>query len=163
MKHRIGRSGQNMTETILLLPAYLLLVFGVLQMGQLGTALLVADYAASAVARQVVQDQTENTLLGGNYMSRFEKLMTAGMKKGVLEAEYTHDGLFYDVTVHACAQINVMPFLGELLLKPALGFRYRGNGCAGDSGMGPFSFSGSAPYFFTVHGKATLRMNYQPR
>ncbi len=116
MKHRIGRSGQNMTETILLLPAYLLLVFGVLQMGQLGTALLVADYAASAVARQVVQDQTENTLLGGNYMSRFEKLMS-----------------------------------------------YRGNGCAGDSGMGPFSFSGSAPYFFTVHGKATLRMNYQPR
>ena len=158
VKHR---AGQAMTESILLMPAYFLLVFGLLQLGQLATGLLVANYAASAIARQVVQDQTNSTALGGSYQTRYEALMTAGMKHGKLIAEYTRDGgLFSNVTVHACAEINAFPFVGEFL-KPALS-RYSG-GCGALTTVLPFSFISSPPYRFMVQGKATARMNYQPR
>ena len=161
---RLRQAGQTMSESILWLPFYLLLVFGMLQMGQLVAALLVSKYAASAIAREVVQDQTRDSALGGTYMTRYQKLMTAGMKKSsaVLQAEYTNDGLFSNVTVHACTQIDVFPFVGQFL-KPVLGSRYAGSGCtSGGSAIGPFTFSGSPPYTFGVHGAASARMNYQP-
>src|SRR5437879_1733754 len=101
------RNGQSVTESIVMLPVYLLLVFGVLQLGQLGTALLVANYAASAIARQAVQDGTSGDQ--GAYRTRFEKLLTAGMKNPVVNVVPDNNGLLSNVTVHACAQINTLP------------------------------------------------------
>src|SRR4051812_21017228 len=91
-KSTVSERGQNMTETLVLLPLYLLLVFGLLQAGQLATGLLVADYAASAIARQAVQDGSTGTQ--GAYQTRFTTMLTAGMKN---------------------PEINVVPDNGQLL------------------------------------------------
>jgi hypothetical protein len=155
--------GQSVSETVILMPLFLFLVLGLLQMGELGTALLIANYSASAVARQVVQDQVKMNSLQGSYLTRFKGLLSAGMRDPVLTAEYTEDGVFSEVTVRACAQITAFPFVGQFL-TPALGSKYSGFDCSpSERTIGPFSFSGTAPYKFGVRGIASMRMNYQPR
>src|SRR5205823_2127843 len=96
--------------TIVLLPFYLMLVFALLQAGQLATGLMVADYAAAAIARQAVQDGSTSTQ--GVYRTRFEKMMTAGMKNAVVSVASDNGGLLSNVTVHACAEVDAFPFLG---------------------------------------------------
>ena len=126
----IRRAGQAMTETILLLPFFFMLVFGLLQLGQLGVALLVSNYAASAIARQVVQDQVRSPGLGGAYMNRYNGLLAAGMRRPQLNAVYTQDnGIFWNVTVHACADIRAFPLVGEFL-KPVLGQSHASTTCS---------------------------------
>ncbi len=140
------------------MPVYLLLVFGLLQMGQLAIALLIADYAASAIARQAVQDGSTGTQ--GSYTERFEKLLTAGMKNPTIDV-VADPGLLSNVTVHACAQIDALPFIGQIIGRPlASGLGTGGPGNC--QNLRVFAFSNGAPYAFTVHGKATARMNYRP-
>lgn len=143
---------------MLLLPVYLLLVFGLLQMGQLAIALLVTDYAASAIARQAVQEGSTGSQ--GSYNDRFQRLLTVGMKNPTVQV-VADSGLLSNVTVHACAQIDAMPFIGQIIGRPlASGLGTGGPGNC--QNLRAFAFSGGAPYAFTVHGKATARMNYRP-
>jgi hypothetical protein len=156
-----NRSGQAMTETVLMLPFYLILAFGLIQIGQLATALIVANYAASAIARQAVQDgNTGNT---SAYEARLDGLMMAGMKSGVVKLDTDGTGIMKNVTVHACAQIDALPFLGQFL-GAVFKQNYGGGGACDDSGaaLGPFFFNGGPPYYFRVHGRSTARMNYKP-
>jgi hypothetical protein len=148
-----GQSGQTISETILLMPLFLFLVFGVLQLGQLGVAVVVANYAASAAARQMVQDNSGSP---DGYRSRFRKILAVGMKNEDLQAT-TNGGLLRNVTVHACAQVDAYPFIGQLAGGILSGLR--GGGC---ENMGILAFNPSPPSF-TVHGKAIARMNYQPQ
>src|SRR5690349_14085214 len=100
------RHGQSATEAILMLPVALLFVFSVLQLGQLATALLVANYAAGAIARQMVQDNA--TAPTSSMDSRFDELLTAGMKRPQLEAVPDGGGILRNVEVHACAQVDAL-------------------------------------------------------
>jgi hypothetical protein len=161
IRYLSSRSGQSVTETVLLLPIYLLLVFGLLQSGQLAASLIVAEYAASAIARQAVQDGISSG--GSAYEARFERLLLPGMKSPVITVEADNGGLLSNVTVYACARVDAFPFLGQLMTK-ALGQRYSGGGsCDGSSSsVGPFYFNGAAPYFFRVKGQASARQNYRP-
>jgi len=158
-----AQAGQSITETILTLPLYLAVVFGLLQVGQLATGLLVVNYAASTIAREAVQ---ENALsIKSQYVTRFTNLLTVGMTyKDLQFAQDTSTPPLISIKVDACAQLGVFPLLGEIFLKPALGTKYAGGVCGGPAPtLGPFSFNGSPPYRFTLHGTATARMNYQPQ
>lgn len=134
------------------MPIFLFLVFAVLQVGQLGVAVMVANYAASSAARQMVQDNADSP---DGYRSRFQKILTVGMKNEDLEAT-TSGGLLRNVTVHACAEVDAYPFIGQL--AGSVLSRLRATGC---ENMGILAFNPSPPSF-TVHGKAIARMNYQP-
>ena len=155
------RQGQAMTETVLLLPIYLFIVFGLLQVSQLAVGALVANYAASAIAREAVRDGSTGNQ--GSYTAKFQGLLAVGMKNPEVNVEPDNRGLLSNVTVHACAQIDALPFVGQFLTF-AVGQRYNGGGGCGTGGvsMGAFYFNGAAPYAFRVHGKATARMNYKP-
>jgi Flp pilus assembly protein TadG len=146
--HRRGQNGQTTTETILWLPFFLFFAFGLIQAGQLGTALIVTNYAASAVARQAVQ---ENGAISGGAKSRFERLLIAGMRNAQLTSTTQSGGLASNITVTACADVPALPFVATFLGRP-LG----GGGC-GSGGL--VSLNGN---MFTVQGKARARMNYQP-
>jgi hypothetical protein len=151
---RLKSSGQSTTETIILLPLYFVFVFGLLQVAQLGIALAVSSYAASSVARRMVQD---NTLNASSYQATFQNLMTAGMRYNDLYADNAASGaqIFTDITVHACAEVSAFPLVGDFLNRPLT--PYKGN-CRSGNAMGPFSFSGP-PYKFIVRGRAVARMN----
>ena len=153
-------SGQSTSETVLMLPFYLFLVFGLLQLGQLATAVIIADYAASAVARQAVQEGA--TSPSSSDQARFESLLLVGMKSPVLNFKTDGTTLLSDITVDACATVDAFPFLGQFLTA-AVHQNYSGGGdCGSGQSMGPLYFNGAAPYAFRVHGRATARMNYHP-
>lgn len=177
--------GQTTTETVLLLPFYLLVVLGLLQIVQLATALIVVCYGASSIARKVSQDDDRSVIgspgfsgsgprpiqLGGVYESKFENLFVAGMERygmwGCVEREVgtsNKSNPLATLTVYGSAKVGAFPLVGEFL-KPALGATYRPSKdyCEQEPlSIGPFSFSGSPPYFFVVRGKASARLNYQP-
>ena len=149
-----NRGGQAISETLLLLPLYLLLVFALLQLGQLGTALVITNYAASTVARDFVQN---NSVDNGAGEVHFRRLMVAGMKNATIESIKDQNGMLSNVTVHACAEIDAFPLVGSVLGR-GLSSHLSGTNCQALSYVG---FTGSPPYRFIVHGTATLRMNYQ--
>jgi hypothetical protein len=153
------RTGQAFTESLLLMPLYLLLIFGLLQLAQLGVAVLVTNYAAGTIARQLVQDGTTDASVG---MPRFQKLMVAGMSVYGLQAETEGSGLLTDVTVHACTKVGAMPvvnyFVKHALPKNPLP---QPGACLDEYGL--FRYYRQWPYYFVVHGKATARMNYRPQ
>jgi Flp pilus assembly protein TadG len=150
----MGRNGQAVTETIVLLPLFFLLVFGLLQLGQLGTALLVANYAASAMARQMVQDNSTTA-----NKTRFTNMLTAGMKSANVEQDIQSTGVFANVTVHACADIDAFPFVNQIL--GGVLSRVAPGGAGNCKALGTFGYTSSPPRF-TVHGQAEARMNYRP-
>ena len=145
-------AGQSTTETILLLPFFLTMVFGLLQMGQLTADLLVTQYSAYSVARQMVQD---NSINAASYRAKFDNLMTAGMRFNNLYADPV-SGMMPNLTVHACSEVSAFPLVAEMLSRPMR--NYNGD-CGAENTMGPFSLQGRK---FIVHGRATVRMNYRP-
>jgi len=160
--------GQTTTETILLFPVFMLLVLGLIQMGQLATALLIANYAASSIARQVVRDGRAGDRTA--HEARLRKLMTAGMKNGKVTIDMPTGGLMSNVTVNACAEIGAFPFVNYFVkhsIKLTMGPYISPTGgvnCESTipNSMGPFYYYRQHPYYFVVHGKATARLNYQP-
>jgi hypothetical protein len=153
------KQGQSTAETIVLLPFFFFLGFGALQVAQLGITLLIADYAASAIARQVVQDglrpSGSPSALPGSYNARFRKLFAAGMKNGQLMVSADRSGIVGNVTVYACADVSSWPLVG-ILVKAAI--TSPGSGC-GSGGAIRFN---KLPGVFVVQGKSTARMNYMP-
>ena len=165
------RRGQTMTETLVMLPFFLVLVFGLLQTCQLGTALVMASYAASKVARNAVRDDLSgngSVDLKSYDTPDYEALMIAGMKSDKLEGCIQVDGPLRSITVRATAQVNAFPLLGNFLDGA-----FRGNFDDGDAsaacpdmispkGLGPFNFSNTGGYHFLVRGRTTVRMNLRP-
>jgi hypothetical protein len=151
--------GQSTTETIVLLPLFFFLGFGALQAAQLGITMLIADYAAAAIARQVVQDglrpSGSPSALPGSYNVRFQKLMAAGMKNGQLMVSADRSGIVGNVTVHACADVSAWPLVGTFV-RAAI--RSPGGGCGAGGGV----LFNKLPGKFVVQGKSTARMNYMP-
>lgn len=149
--------GQGTTETLVLLPFFLVLIFGLLQLGQLATALLIANYAAAAAGREMVQNNNRNP---GSYSARFDKLLAVGMKNPQLDVgDPEGDSIEKNITVHACADINAFPFVNEFfgsILTSRLG-----TGSGGCPALNLFEFRRSLPPAFVVHGKATVRLNYK--
>jgi Flp pilus assembly protein TadG len=156
--------GQTTSETILVLPLFLVIAFGVLQLGQLGIALIMVNTAASKIARRAVQDNAAYSTVN-SYTNLLTSYMTAGMKQGTIWGCLLENSMTPTIQVNATARVDAFPFVGWLL-KPALQTSYNGNGMQGCSGeppsLGPFYFSGSPPYYFIVRGRSTVRMNYHP-
>jgi hypothetical protein len=150
--------GQGITETVFFLPLYLLFVFGLLQLGQLATALLVTNYAASAIARQLVLD---NKTDASQYEERFKNLMTVGMKKNSAYLKEVVDvtGPVGNVQVHACAEVDAFPFVSQFLGKSLAA--NIGGSASQCLTLGMLAFNSAMPGSFVIHGQATARMNYQ--
>ena len=121
------RRGQAMTETILMVPLYFLIVFGLLQIGQLGVALLMVNYGASSVARAVAQDPPklgpadgygliDMKELGFPFKEKFSKLLIGGMYdskiRGCIEKDSNVTATLH---VFGSASVNAFPLLGNFL------------------------------------------------
>ncbi|HVO33732.1 MAG TPA: TadE family protein [Elusimicrobiota bacterium] len=180
----LSERGQSITETILVLPLFLALAFAGLQLAQLGVGIVMADYAASSVARKAAAEEKIPTRLFNTiqdltplYGQKATDLMVAGMKfqdaAGCVSPDVPGEPSV-SLTVRVRATVSAFPILGDLL-HGAWHANYTGpigsavsGACPGGSGMdgapglGPINFSASPPYYFTVNGKATVRMNYQP-
>src|SRR5690349_10989614 len=125
-----NHTGQAMTESVMLMPLYFLIVFALLQVGQLGAALLVVEYGASTVARQASQDEDPSVVANAsgsvfsldttqNYKQKFVNLFVAGMQYAGLTGKIKGNGSTTNIdpaatlTVNACAKVNAFPFLGN--------------------------------------------------
>src|ERR1700682_6265470 len=107
-------SGQTITETVVLMPVFLLLAFAILQACHLGIAVAVVSYGASAVARQAVQQNDSNLLSGAQ--QRFDSLMVAGLKPLPLKGGVQKDeSITSNISVTACAELPAYPFVGQFL------------------------------------------------
>jgi hypothetical protein len=146
--------GQTTTETILLLPVFLMLAFLLLQLGQIGIALSVVSYGASSIAKRAVAGETPNP-------SMMDKLLAVGMKDPKVVPEIVPDPsnpLTKNITINTCAAIKAFPFVGEFLNNvPALTNNSPGS-CGNASKT--LSISCSPDCKFLVHGKAIARGNY---
>ena len=80
--------GQSLAESVLVMPLFFFLVFGLLQIAQLGIALVVTQYAASSLARKAANesgfppvrfawmDVTGIVQSRGTYVQKVANLMT---------------------------------------------------------------------------------------
>jgi Flp pilus assembly protein TadG len=150
--------GQAFVETTLLMPVYLLLLFLAIQIGHLGIAIAIVNYAASSIARQAV---TANTFDQGTADQRFKGLLSAGVKPDHVTGADDNTPLTPNITVTACASLPAYPFVGVLLDKALKA--QSDNTCAnGGKAFGPVALKGPAPFSFVIEGKAIARMNYKP-
>jgi len=159
--YRWGKRGQSSTETFLLLPFYLTIVFGLLQIGLLGVSLVATSYAAGSIARYAAKEVTGTTFNESAYEPRLKNLLFAGMEfqglNGHVDSAGPHLGT---LTVNTCTKVFAMPFVGYFL-KPAMPGAMVATGTTCDDTMGPVLFFNQPPYYFIVHGKAMARLNYQ--
>jgi Flp pilus assembly protein TadG len=104
--NRPSQKGQAMTETLILLPFYLALVFAVIQVGQLGTALIVTNYTASKIARKAAAQGFGGggSVTLGAYQADLSAAMMAGMKPGSLAGCVTQQSVRLAVSwrISAC-------------------------------------------------------------
>lgn len=175
------QSGQSTTETILLLPLYLLVTLGLLQIVQLGAALIMVNYGASSIAHKAVQADSSSVFgalagaasgqlspAGGafaqTYIPELNSLLIAGMNTPTLRACIQKDTpITATLMVWTGAHVNTFPFVGSFL-HAIFGSKYAGSGetgCSDNNELGPFYFSGDGT-FYVVRGKAQVRLNYQP-
>src|SRR5690349_6547823 len=104
--------GQVTTETLLLAPVFFLLVFGALQLAHVGLGVALVHYATSSVARQAVQNNTEQI-----DKSKFENFMIAGLQAPEVRGsgEQGASSVLKDLTVVGCAKLPAYPFVGQTL------------------------------------------------
>jgi hypothetical protein len=151
--------GQSSTETLLLLPLFLIMAFGLIQIGLLGTALVTTTYAAGSIARKAVA-KNDYAFNVGNYQERFKNLLFGGMQvQGLSGHAVSEQSGFYNLSVNACAKVNALPMMGYFL-KGALGNTLAATDDCKDESP-PVSFFNQPPYYFVVHGAAQARMNYR--
>lgn len=166
--------GQSMTESILLMPVFFLIVFGLLQLAQLGLAVVMTSYAASSIARIAAASTTISAVNGATssisqYQTNAQNIMLPRMGinfkdlKGCIQATPPTATL----TVRVRARVDAYPFFAQIL-SAALDDNYLdepGGACdqqmVSPTGFGPFNFQGqTAPYYFYISGIARSRMNY---
>ena len=163
--------GQALTESVLLLPLFLVLALGMLQLGQLGIAVVVTHYAASSVARKAVSDNTFSSgpigvplNLISIYTPKAKALMSVGMQLVEMKACRDPDPSTptADLTVLVRTKISAWPFFGDIV-HASLGDSYDApvlTTCQAQ-GNGFFNLSPApAPYYFYITGKAIVRLNY---
>ncbi len=153
-----------------MLPFFLIFVFGLLQMGELGVATVVTNYAASSVARKAANEETFRASASAtpapvirNYMQKVQNLMVVGMSVddlfGCVMKDPNDPTAELGVTVRA--KIQAWPFFSNII-DGALKGQYAPQALS-CSDAGSFNFSaGPAPYYFYVTGKAKVRLNYVP-
>lgn len=170
--------GQGLVETVLLLPVYLFFALGLLQLAQLGVALLVSSYAASTVARKAANEEALSTAATGvpvnlsAYDQKVNDLMVSGMQMdspvGLIGCINRTDPTMptAELQVAVRTKLQAWPFFADIL-HGAWSTQYAAQALvcatpANPGGFGPFNFSASAPYYFYVTGQAKVRLNYTP-
>lgn len=162
------RAGQAMTETLVMLPIYLGIILGLIQIGQLGIALIVTNYSASKIARKAVAEQTFASSGGAVSMTSFktdlENSMVVGMSAGdVVGCVSQSNSVLRELEVRASTKVDAIPFFGDLM-HIGMQATYADSPLVGCNEpaktIGPFNFSSRSPYYWTVHGVAKARMNY---
>jgi len=167
-----------MTETVILLPLFFFIVFGLLQVAQLGLAVVMANYAASSIARKAASENNYSTAAPGTsvgsitaYGQKASDLMVAGMQldgsTGLLGCVEQSDMTVPtgELVVLVRAQLSAWPLTGSVL-SGIFGSQYNTQplSCSdlkNAQGFGPFNFSPSpAPTFF-VTGTGKVRLNYK--
>lgn len=160
-----------MTESILLLPLFLLFVFGLLQIAQLGIAVVMTNYAASSIARTAAASNAITMASSGSvssitqYNSNAEKFMVAGMNFAGVRACVETTPPTATLTVRVRARVNAYPFFAQVL-SASLRDRYADTGSGNCPDMdnattfGPFNFTDIGSYYFFVNGIARTRLNY---
>ncbi len=138
-------------------------------------ALLMANYAAaSSIARKAANDETFTasvTIGEGFERLQFRKpkaLMVAGMELDSPRAAFKPASTSDDpqvptrnLTVAVRAKIQAWPFFADLVHGVVHdNFDAHSYTCTDIANSGFFNFSGQAPYYFFVTGKAKVRLNY---
>lgn len=162
---KLNRHGVSMTEAIVVMPFFLIFVFGLLQLLQIGIGLIVVDYGAGSVARKMARI---GSLSATTYDTDFQQLMVAGMKADPLavcqDKGVNGNSPASNVMVTATAKIGAFPFIGPFVDKVAPGLKNNAPGQITGSctpGYAPMlSFTGSPNYDFVVRGEAVARRNY---
>jgi hypothetical protein len=164
-----------MTETLLMLPLFLAAMFLVIELAQLGVALMTANYAASSIARKAANEQTLTALAAVTpapaiktaYSQKASDLMVAGMSLDDVAGCIMKDDPDVptaELEVVVRTKIPAWPFFADLV-HGALKSQYDPVTlvCPDTPGtFGPFNFSANAPYAFYVSGRARVRLNYVP-
>jgi hypothetical protein len=171
--------GQAITESILVLPLFLVLVVGGLQLAQLGMAIVISNYAASSIARKAVSEQSFSATATGavnlaNYDQKAKSLMTAGMQVddphglvGCVIQQPGNTSPTAELHVAVRTKLSAWPVFAQLLHTVWLGtYDAQPLAClqqpSNPGGFGPFNFSAQAPYYFYVTGEARVQTNYVP-
>jgi hypothetical protein len=163
--------GQSLTESVVLLPLFLMFVFALLQIAQLGVAVVMTNYAASSIARTAAES---NAIGGGSsgsvsaitqYQSNAEKFMVGGMNFAGVRACVSATPPTATITVRVRARIDAYPFFAQVLastLKDT--YADLGTGACPDmdshTGFGPFNFTIQGGTYFFINGIARARLNY---
>ena len=167
-----------MTETVILLPLFFFMVFALLQLSHLGFAVVMANYAASSIARQAASERDFSAAVRGSpvaiiaaYGQKAKDLMVAGMQldgnSGLIGCIEQSDPTVPtgELVVLVRARLPAWPFVG-ILLNGALGSQYDaqplscGN-LTNAQGFGPFNYSPDPPQTFFVTGSGKVRLNYK--
>jgi Flp pilus assembly protein TadG len=148
--------GQSLLEAVVAMPLFLTLLFFVIQIGHLGIAMAVVNYAASSAARQAVE---KNDVSASTVDQKFKDLLTAGLQSDTIKSTSDGDPITPNVEISACAKLQAYPFVGEFLNK-GLTATVSGGCAAGDKAFGPVALKGSGPYYFVIEGHTWARMNY---
>jgi hypothetical protein len=156
-----------------MLPLFFLLVFGLLQAAQAGIAIVVANYAASSVARRAANGQNPASLGTGsnvaleNYRSKINSFLVAGVGLDDFKGCMTRADPSVptgELAVAVRTKLPAWPVIGQVLHKllssdyeaPALTCQNIDSAAA----FSNFNFSSDAPYTIYITGKAKVRLNY---
>jgi len=162
---RITRTdGQTVTESVMMMPLFLIFVFALLQLGHLGIGIAIVNYAASSVARQAVAQNAYNQ---GDAESKFNNILMAGFKSNEIKSTSVSDpeNVTTNLKVTACAELPAYPLVGHFLYQAITsGSGPSPDACSGATKwLGPVGLKGPAPYHFIIQGQAVARMNYNAK
>ena len=166
-----------MTETVILLPLFFFIVFGLLQLAQLGLAVVIVNYTASSIARKAASERDFSTVAQGQpagsvtaYSQKAINMMVAGMQ---LDTTSGLMGCFEqsdlsvptgELVVLVRAQLQLFPFVSYFLTGVFHDqYAVQPLSCTdltNQSGFGPFNYSPQPPIFY-VTGTGKVRLNYK--
>lgn len=176
---RHTQRGQTVTEAAVVLPLFLLFVFGLLQMAQVGYALIMVNYSAWSIAHRASREEKNELFkaaaqvgrpsgeLRGVYLPQMDKFLMAGLHGPNIRACVDKDGgTTGDLTIWTSGSVTTLPLVQQTLYTifknqpnvlgvPPL------NNCDDNNqfGLGIFYF-GSHAETIMVRGKARVRLNY---
>ena len=152
----------------MLTPLVFFIVFGLLQLGQIGMGMMMVNYGAGSVARKTSRTSAVMANSANQFRLDFESLMVVGMKAPALTSclDSANGGVTNNVVVIAEARLDAFPIIGPMLNAMAPDFKNSGDWKmpAGTCEPGPvpaLGFTAEPPvYQFIVRGSAVARKNY---
>lgn len=176
--------GQSTVETVLMLPLYLLMVFGLLQMAELGLALVAATYGAHSITHKIVQANPSSetdamNMAKGPFLQQAERWAIGRRSDAPADAKVEikpPGGVMRDVEVHFTYKVSAFPLVSQTLNaifgeSEVIDEHSKRGKAIGGMGLSderwktaPFTFGCNNPTagtgcFFTVRGIATARLN----